>query len=173
MTRLSIVPVVVAAASLVSAQPYAFAHRTHLELKLECARCHPAIPAATRPDRDRMFSPDACGECHGKAILDLRPAPQSTVVKFSHKGHAELGNVAPVILAAIRDGRYPGAVDDQLRRDLETSNACTACHRGLARSDEVTSAALPRMADCLVCHSNADPPRSCLKCHATPQPASQ
>jgi len=153
------------------AQPYAFAHRTHLELKLECARCHPAISAATAPDRTRMFSPEACGECHGKGILDLRPAPESTVAHFSHRRHAELGNVAPVILAAIRQGRYQGEVDDRLRSDLQTADPCQACHRGLARSDEVTRDALPRMGDCLVCHSNDDPPRSCLKCHASAHPA--
>jgi hypothetical protein len=35
----------------------------------------------------------------------------------------------------------------------------------LERSDEVSIAAFPRMADCLVCHNQIDPPFSCVKCH--------
>lgn len=116
-------------------------------------------------ERETPFAPEVCGDCHGKAILDLAPAPHSDVAKFSHARHAELGNVAPAILAAIREGRYAGPADGQLRADLESATPCEACHRGLRRSDTVSLAALPRMADCLVCHSRADPPRSCLKCH--------
>ena len=76
-----------------------------------------------------------------------------------------MGNVAPVIAAAIDKGNYltpPG----NIRALLDTKNACEACHRGMEESDAVTSAAMPRMADCLVCHSQIENPFTCEKCHA-------
>jgi hypothetical protein len=79
-----------------------------------------------------------------------------------------MGNVAPVIAAAIDSGEYLSPPRD-IRRFLNTKNACEACHRGLAESDAVTDAAFPQMADCLVCHKKIekiDPPFSCAACHA-------
>jgi Cytochrome c7 and related cytochrome c len=42
---------------------------------------------------------------------------------------------------------------------------CTGCHKGLEQSDKVTKAALPKMEQCLVCHTKIDPPDSCVLCH--------
>ncbi len=83
---------------------------------------------------------------------------------FSHKKHLALGNVAPVIARAIEKGTYlspPG----NLRALLNTKNPCEACHRGLAQSENVTRANMPKMADCLVCHDQVEPPFSCVFCH--------
>ena len=74
-------------------------------------------------------------------------------------------NVAPVIAAAIDKKTYLQPPGD-IRRHLDTANACQACHRGLEESDQVTPAAMPQMADCLVCHTEIDNPFSCEKCHA-------
>ncbi len=94
------------------------------------------------------------------------PAPPATkIAHFSHAQHLKMGNVAPVIAAAIDKGAYlssPGNV----RPLLNTKNACGACHRGVETSTEVDASLLPRMADCLVCHSQIDPPDSCATCHA-------
>jgi len=87
------------------------------------------------------------------------------VVHFSHAQHLKMGNVAPVIAAAIDKKNYLQPPGD-IRRHLDTKNACEACHRGLEDSDAVTPAAMPQMADCLVCHSQIENPFSCEKCHA-------
>jgi hypothetical protein len=114
-----------------------------------------------------------CAECHTD-----RRAPRSTptplfVSKFNHALHLKLGNIAPVIAAAVdnkkvylSDSPPPG-----LRAQLSAAkNACEACHRGLERSDAITKGAFPAMADCLVCHNKIDPPYSCEQCHtAGPQ----
>ena len=76
-----------------------------------------------------------------------------------------MGNLAPVIAAAIDKKTYLQPPGD-IRRHLNTQNACEACHRGLEESDQVTPAAMPQMADCLVCHTEIDNPFSCEKCHA-------
>jgi hypothetical protein len=88
-----------------------------------------------------------------------------TVTKFNHALHLKMGNVAPVILAAIKSGKYlsdPGNLASVL---ANTRHRCVGFHRGLEKSDAVTLAVFPRMADCLVCHSKVDPPFSCSKCH--------
>ena len=93
----------------------------------------------------------------------LLPA-QPPLKEFSHKKHLKLGNVAPVIAAAIDKGTYLGR-GDQIRKHLNSSNPCAACHRGLDESDAVSKANMPQMADCLVCHNKIDPPDSCQFCH--------
>ena len=82
---------------------------------------------------------------------------------FSHKTHLKLGNIAPVIADAIDHGRYLSPGD--IRRFLNTKNACEACHRGLEESTKIGTANMPQMADCLVCHNKIDPPESCGFCH--------
>jgi bacterioferritin-associated ferredoxin len=76
-----------------------------------------------------------------------------------------MGNVAPIIAGAIDHGRYLQPAGD-IRRHLNTGNACAACHRGMAESEQVTRANLPQMADCLVCHTVIQAPFSCEDCHA-------
>jgi hypothetical protein len=76
-----------------------------------------------------------------------------------------MGNVAPVLLAAIRSGAYLGKVKPAVEQ-LTTRNACEGCHRGLHESDAVTDAAFPQMSDCLVCHKDIEPPFSCSTCHS-------
>ncbi len=105
---------------------------------------------------------DACVSCH-KSVAIKQPA-RLTVSKFNHQVHLKLGNVAPVIAAAVKSKAYLSPPGDILVH-LDTKNACAACHRGLNQSDSVTLAAFPRMADCLVCHNKIDPPFSCEKCH--------
>jgi hypothetical protein len=83
---------------------------------------------------------------------------------FSHKKHLAIGNIAPILAAAIDKGTYLGNPGD-IRRHLNGTNPCAACHRGLEDSDHVGKINMPQMADCLVCHSKIDPPDSCAFCH--------
>ena len=75
--------------------------------------------------------------------------------EFSHQKHLKLGNVAPVIAAAIDKGTYLGKNGAQIRPLLNSSNQCEACHRGLEVSEKVSRANMPQMADCLVCHQRS------------------
>lgn len=80
-----------------------------------------------------------------------------------------MGNIAPVIAAAIDSKEYLSAPDNLKSLLSNAKNACEACHRGLPDSEAVTDAAFPKMADCLVCHAKIekiDPPFSCPACHA-------
>lgn len=140
-----------------------FSHRVHLQLKLQCVGCHRAALTSARVEDNLLPGKQVCLPCHKQVAIP--PPPHVAIAKFSHVQHSKLGNVAPVLAAAIKSKAYLSAPDDILAH-LNSSNPCVACHRGLEVSDAVTKAALPQMADCLVCHNKIDPPFSCDTCHA-------
>ncbi len=168
MKRLFFVSCVCAAAA---AAPPPFSHRVHLAQKLECTFCHPAALTSTSASDNLRPNREVCLNCHENPQLpaaapDTSPVP---LVHFSHALHHRMGNVSRYIASAIDHGTYLQPADD-IRRHLNTQNACDACHRGLEESDHVTAAALPQMADCLVCHTQIEPPFSCEQCHAKDAP---
>jgi hypothetical protein len=95
----------------------------------------------------------------------MPPLPElRRTFRFNHQLHLGFGNIAPVLANAVDKGTYLAAPGD-MSRFLKSANACAACHRGVEEVDLATHAQLPRMADCLVCHSGIDLPFSCAKCH--------
>jgi hypothetical protein len=154
---------------LAAAAP-AFSHRVHLNLKLACATCHSSTTSSAKAEDNNLPKPAICASCHGvtgkaRALESGIKDPRTLLVtKFNHQFHLKLGNVASVIARAIDTKAYLSPPGD-LRAQLNTKVACAACHRGLEHSDEVSAAAFPRMADCLVCHNKIEPPFTCGKCH--------
>ncbi|MEX2261483.1 MAG: cytochrome c3 family protein [Bryobacteraceae bacterium] len=152
------------AAGTVQAQdPRPFSHRLHLKLQPDCTACHVTAKSSTKIEDNNLPAASACVSCHKEASIK-RPAP-TLLSRFDHQKHLKLGNIAPLLAKAVDSGAYlsrPGG----MRRHLNTKNSCAACHRGLEESEAVTKAAFPQMADCLVCHTEVDPPFSCEFCHA-------
>jgi hypothetical protein len=144
-----------------AAQP--FSHRIHLAAKLACAVCHEAALSSTRVDDNLLPKPEVCLKCHKTA--EMGAPPPTRLARFNHALHLKMGNLAPVIAAAIDKKTYLSAPPADLRAQLDTRNPCEACHRGLETSDRPERSTLPQMADCLVCHSQIDPPYSCEFCH--------
>lgn len=100
----------------------------------------------------------------------MRPPRPTPVTHFSHAQHLKLSNVAPLIAAAIDKKTYLSD-SDGIRAQLNSTNPCLACHRGIDTSEKVSDANMPQMADCLVCHDQIDPPFSCAQCHDPKWPA--
>jgi hypothetical protein len=143
-----------------------FSHRIHLEMKLACGECHTTAAASTKADDNLLPQRGVCLNCHTPDEVPAIPAPPATlVVHFSHALHLRMGNVQPLLAKAIDVKNYLQPPGD-IRRRLNTPNPCEACHRGLEESSQVTRAALPQMADCLVCHARIENPFSCEICHA-------
>ena len=150
-----------------------FSHKLHLsEVGLACTSCHASVSASEESADSNLPSSDLCLTCHngGEApemdvsALDDMAAPERSF-DFNHQFHLAMGNVAPVIAAAIDSGEYLGHVSD-IRSKLNSSVACVACHRGLSDADTVDSRIhLPQMSDCLVCHNEIDNPFTCEECH--------
>lgn len=152
------------AVSAAAAEAPPFSHKLHLKQKLECSTCHAKAVLSTQASDNLLPASQVCAKCHERATVSTPRA--HAVQKFNHALHLKMGNVAPVIARAIDTGAYLGPVPPGLRARLNTKNACTACHRGMEESVAVArSAAMPRMADCLVCHNRIEPPFSCEKCH--------
>ena len=150
-----------------------FSHKLHLgTVGLGCTSCHSSVSESEESGDSNLPSSDLCLACHngGEApeidvsALDEKEAPERTFY-FNHQFHLAMGNVAPVIAAAIDSGDYLGHVPD-IRVQLNSSIACVGCHRGLSDADTVDSKLhLPHMSDCLVCHNDIDNPFTCEKCH--------
>jgi hypothetical protein len=134
-----------------------------LKLVPDCLTCHTKAAASTRVTDNLLPEPSACVKCHKQVAISNPPAVR--INRFSHQLHLKLGNIAPVIAAAIDKGAYLQPAED-IRLHLDTKNPCEACHRGMEESDAPTRSLLPQMADCLVCHNQIDPPASCGFCHA-------
>jgi hypothetical protein len=159
-------------------QDLIFSHRSHLARPgTGCVQCHTSILSSTAAQDRNLPGEKTCLTCHdgaraGKecALCHTNPAraqPHATPgrnIRFNHQLHLSFGNLAPALAKAIDTGRYLSEPGD-MRRHLNTENACLACHRGIMETDLATRAHLPRMADCLVCHTRIDPPFSCGYCH--------
>ena len=142
-----------------------FSHRVHLQMGLACTECHTAAAASTKVQDNLLPAKQVCLACHKESELPvIPPKPATKVSEFSHALHLKMGNVSPILAKAIDKKNYLQPPDD-IRRHLNTSNPCEACHRGLEESDQVTPATLPQMADCLVCHAQIELPFSCETCH--------
>lgn len=150
-----------------SPPPGGFSHRQHLALpEVTCRICHATAAESRSAEDDNRPGPEACRRCHDESYRP--PARQrgggERSFRFDHERHLALGNLAPLLASAIDHGRYLGE-GAPVRPLLEGTDACGACHRGVSQADQVTPAHLPRMADCLVCHTRIDPPGSCAFCH--------
>jgi hypothetical protein len=158
-----------------------FSHRVHLlQFKADCNDCHATAWSSTSLADGSLLSekdclkchdgrraPNECGVCHENKSPKAHAQPYNRSLRFNHKLHVELGNVAPIIAAAVDSGRYMSPTKS-IRGFLDQENLCVACHRGLEGVDLAKKENLPQMADCLVCHAEIDPPFSCQFCH-TPE----
>jgi cytochrome c7-like protein len=151
--------------SISLAAPAPFSHKVHLQKKLICVVCHTGAAKSVKAEDNLLPNAAVCAGCH-KDSKQIKTPRTLTVSKFNHGFHAKLPGIGAAIGKAIDSGAYLGKASDISRSDLNATNACMACHRGLERSDEVSLSAFPHMADCLVCHNKVDPPFSCVKCHA-------
>ncbi len=164
LQRLTLAALLAAACAHAADKP--FSHALHLKLRLGCTDCHQAVAASASAADNLLPKAEVCARCHKAGEVSVPDSPPKTLLAhFSHAQHLKLGNVAPVIAAAIDHGTYLSPPGNE-RELLNTKNQCAACHRGMEQSEQVSEALLPRMADCLVCHNDIDPPDSCSFCHA-------
>jgi len=144
-----------------------FSHRRHLaQPEVSCEVCHASVQGSSAATDDNRPGGGACLRCHEGSYAGLARAepPPARSFRFNHKLHLGLGNLSPIFAAAIDGSAYLGD-GAAVRPMLQGADRCGACHRGMAQTDRVSAANLPRMADCLVCHSRIAPPVSCSFCH--------
>jgi hypothetical protein len=120
-----------------------FSHKLHLKLKPQCASCHTAAVSSQKPSDNLLPATSVCRECHEQPPAIKAPQP-TLVIHFSHAVHAKLGNVAPVIAAAIDSKAYLSLPADAIRKQLGTKNACAACHHGIQSGSALELRTVPR-----------------------------
>jgi hypothetical protein len=141
-----------------------FSHALHLKLKPECGSCHVKAATSTKLEDNLLPEAQSCKPCHESREVRSKPTV-TRLSQFNHEFHLKLGNIAPVLKAAVQSKSYLADPGNMLQH-LDTRNACLACHRGVDQSaGALTKAHFPHMADCLVCHNRIDPPFSCETCH--------
>lgn len=148
-----------------AAQAADFSHQLHLKLKPDCLSCHTKAATSTQLEDNLLPAADACADCHKQ--VSIKQPRTLRLKKFDHAFHVKMGNIAPVLLGAVKSGTYlSDPMPEGIQGHLEAAkSACTSCHRGLAESTAVSRDHFPHMADCLVCHNKIDPPFSCETCH--------
>jgi hypothetical protein len=140
-----------------------FSHKYHLEQVSTCEACHTQATESAKAEDNLLPDTTECARCHDEVTI---PQPRKvSVQKFNHAKHIKMGNVAPVILAAIKSGAFLAPPGD-LPKHLTTKETCVACHHGIDQAETPGKAHYPQMAECLVCHNKVDPPQSCKHCHA-------
>ena len=133
---------------------------------IECLTCHPGAASSSSVADNLLPGKQVCMDCHDQ--VEIPAPPVTNLTKFSHALHLKMGNVAPILAAAIDHKTYfetPGSDTKWVRSHLNSRNPCQACHRGLEESDQVARVNLPQMSDCLVCHAKIEAPFSCWDCH--------
>jgi hypothetical protein len=147
--------------------PQPFSHKPHLKLpaNLACVQCHSSVQSSTQSEDNNLPRVAVCLGCHKEGSVSIGQPRPTLLAHFNHQKHVSLGNIAPVIRAAIDSKTYLAQVGD-IRRHLNNDSPCAACHRGMEESTALAKTDLPQMADCLVCHNKIDPPFSCDFCHA-------
>src|SRR5207248_2422751 len=120
-----------AMAGVAAAQP--FSHALHLKLpaKLACITCHASVSTSTRLEDNNLPKVAICLGCHKQANIG-QPRP-TMLSRFNHQQHLAMGNLAPVIRAAIDSKAYLSPPGD-IRRHLDSNNPCAGCHRGMEQS---------------------------------------
>ena len=175
MSRVHIVGVMLVGLFLttfLSASESYFSHQLHLKkVGVSCTYCHASATGSIEATDLNLPKEEDCLLCHtGKIAPEIDTSTllsrqtEERTFRFNHSFHLKLGNLAPILASAIDNGSYLGKQGD-IRQYLDTNNPCEACHRGLDETDLATQANLPKMSDCLVCHSDIDPPYSCQNCH--------
>ena len=152
--------------------PEAFSHQLHIiDNDMECTDCHTRVTESLSAYDDNRPDEDVCFSCHEDTLFSnagpLRLFENPTrIVIFNHNVHVNLDSIGIVLKMAVSSGKYLGIPPD-LPAEFDSENACSSCHRGMNKADFSTEDNLPVMSDCLVCHSEVDPPFSCKTCHSS------
>ncbi|OQX96060.1 hypothetical protein B6I21_02180 [candidate division KSB1 bacterium 4572_119] len=125
-----------------------FSHKFHAEdVEAECADCHKATESKLAAD-NLLPSMETCYNCHDEDDTECSvchkdpdnaieyPRITDYIAKFSHEQH----------------------VSDKVM--------CSRCHENVQVSENIFDKHLPKMANCLECHTNTGEENFCYTCHS-------
>jgi len=151
-----------------------FSHSVHIEtVGLACVQCHASAPESRSNKDVNLPKPETCALCHLPEEGDMRgeasdfsPEVPPRPVLFSHQQHLGIPDLTSRIITALESGTYPEGDPTAIRKQIESDETCTACHRGLRQAHLGRREHYPLMSDCLVCHKpKANAMTECRSCH--------
>jgi hypothetical protein len=129
---------------------YAFSHRAHIALDIECTDCHSGADSSDEPG---MPKPGTCRICHADRDAE-KPEGQRVDVLFVDGA-----------LQAVRRGALTDEVVFSHQRHVESGVACDACHVGIAENDDALALPAASMDACTQCHATRSVSNACATCH--------
>ncbi|RPJ82547.1 MAG: hypothetical protein EHM18_15540 [Acidobacteria bacterium] len=151
-----------------------FSHSVHIKtVGLSCVQCHTAVDESRSARDINLPTAETCGVCHSAEAGDLRGRASDFSAEvpprpllFSHKQHLGISDLVPQIVKALESGSYPEGDPAAIRRQIDSEEVCTACHRGLQETDLGRREHYPLMSDCLACHKpKGNAMAECRTCH--------
>ena len=135
-------------------QPVAFNHQKHIEIEMECTRCH---PGATTQTQAGLVPIAACATCHRGIISD-----HPEIVKLM--GYLE--NNEPLLWRRV-NSIAPGAmVQFRHKPHARAGVSCSTCHGDVGQMSVAYQAVnTADMSWCITCHQNNGASTDCLTCH--------
>ena len=151
-----------------------FSHSAHIKtVGLACVQCHTSVAESRSAQDLNLPQPKTCGLCHSEEdgdqrgkVSDFTPQVPARPVHFSHEQHLRIPDLVARIMSALATGRYPEGDPAAIRRQIDSEEVCTGCHRGLEATDLGRRENYPLMSDCLVCHQpKGNAMAECRTCH--------
>ena len=126
-------------------------------MDIPCEQCYATVRSSTQASDNLLPTATACRACHDGGLTPRSAPSPRFVARFNHSLHLKMGNLAPVISSAIDKKAYLAPPPSGLREQLNGTNPCEACHRGLRESETISKANF-----CAVCHGRRF---TCQGCH--------
>lgn len=136
--------------------PLRFNHGQHLQLGLQCVRCHSKIGDSDKVADFNFPTGATCDGCHGPQ--HPRPASEPARCEQCHTRTA-----GPRVTATLRAPK--ANLHFSHKRHMARGTDCKTCHGDLTRVRTATVLQLPSEPTCLKCHDGLQASNNCATCH--------
>jgi len=130
-------------------KPFAFSHRLHGELNLECTNCHGGVEHDDNPGMPLLAQ---CRLCHNKIDAEKPPERQVTLLFDGNDYRAA----------------HASKLADEVRfshKQHVTGQKCSDCHTGIETNEVVDYSMASTMNACSKCHVERGVANQCATCH--------
>ncbi len=131
---------------------WAFSHRTHMSLDIQCTDCHAAAESGDEPGMPRLST---CRLCHAK--LDADKPPERKVDAFFDEAQ----------FRAVDKGALTDEIIFSHARHVMKGEACATCHSEIAQNEDALLLPHADMDKCTRCHTQLGVVDACSTCHTT------
>ena len=130
-----------------------FNHKMHVvDNGVACADCHTKAPTSKLSSDNNLATHENCQSCHEEQLKDK--------CAYCHTSEDQSTYAA----TALEERGLTFSHENHLGRE---NVKCETCHKDFDKMESLETVALPTMATCTTCHSNATAPAACEVCHTS------